>query len=1023
MKRILKCWSFVIALSMVLSLFTVFGGMVSLGVGAIEIHTEADLRKIGTDAAYPLNGSYILMADIDMSKSAAWEGIGGADGFSGTFDGNGHTIIGMHAGTETAPYALKIHAWGLFPVLLEGATVKNVAFKDVFLNSTWTGTNTAIGTVAGYTNKENVTIENVAVLSGSLKGSCVRQTRVGGILGVTRAKNGTLIKNCFNGADVAADYTSTAGNCYISVAGIAARYEGTTAEKGLVNCFNAGKITALKTSGSTNYSSIGSIVALSNTTSSAQKDGANVINCATVKDLLVFDEKVPERITRYASDANPQKVKEVAPIVAGSAASYADFVTAAGGSWEVKDGYYPMITLFRDAAVAPASGGSAEAFVKTALEGLFVCNYLKEEQVLALVKDTLGDTFTVDSCKLELTKATAAQKGSFKITVTFGDGTKKYTAVHEGTFALPTIEYVFSTELAGRADGTITVTDPAYDIKKSYALYWGTAEGPLEGYSYLAKSKLLPKNGGILTYTVPNLVILPEKATHLWLTVNDTLVCSYELPASRTLKLGNLVYSYGAFSDLHFGEKIVPETFTSAMNLFASASAVFAVSTGDFTDSGTAADWSAFTTTYNAGGWKLPVWSCLGNHDILKWNIADGITPATALKNAQTALKTFVNEAFIKDENNNTYKVVRSEEYPDYDYTVKYGDDLFIYMSIGALKNDSDKNYDQHLAKEQLTWLEGVLNDYYNKEAVYGHVYLIFHYYTMESGFGMYQNGATSGTEWSRDNGYMTPGYNSSEELFKILSKHSNVIHFSGHSHRVFEADNNLSVTQKYYRVDNQGNYRMVDKPLGYTAVHLPALSVSKEGYLVSVYSDGVLLTGYNFGENKIVPNATFFVANDNEKTNLRFNESLGEYQFVRGLGTWNTLISEDALKTSDGKTVELQAGETHLQWKYSDGTDWTDLVALSDLVNAEGVPAELQIANCHFQLRYGTSEWKDLAELSNSTNTDQPQDTVTDSNASTDDTTAPAGSNTVVIVAIIALAVVAVAAPVVILLLKKRRA
>ncbi|MBQ2272899.1 MAG: hypothetical protein II337_05505, partial [Clostridia bacterium] len=114
--------------------------------------------------------------------------------------------------------------------------------------------------------------------------------------------------------------------------------------------------------------------------------------------------------------------------------------------------------------------------------------------------------------------------------------------------------------------------------------------------------------------------------------------------------------------------------------------------------------------------------------------------------------------------------------------------------------------------------------------------------------------------------------------------------------------------------------------------------------------------------------------------------------------------------------------GETHLQWKYSDGTDWTDLVALADLVNAEGVAAELQIANGRFQLRYGTSEWKDLAELSSSsTNTDQPQNTATDSNTSTDET--PAGSNTVVIVAIIALVVVAVAALVVILLLKKRRA
>jgi hypothetical protein len=293
------------------------------------------------------------------------------------------------------------------------------------------------------------------------------------------------------------------------------------------------------------------------------------------------------------------------------------------------------------------------------------------------------------------------------------------------------------------------------------------------------------------------------------------------------------------------------------------------------------------------------------------------------------------------------------------------GNDLFVYMGIGAFRNDSAKNIDQHLALDQLKWLDGVLSEYYEKASVYGHVYLIFHYYTMESGFGMYQNGSTSGTEWSRNmNGFMTSGYNSSEELYKILNKYPNVIHFSGHSHRDFEGGNVLSVTRQYIRLNDNGGYKASDEALGYVAVHVPGLRANSEGYLVSVYENGILLTGYNFATDEIVPSATFFLENDSTATQMRTNEADGCLEYVQGYGEWKKLIDTKDLKDANGKAFELCVTETHLRWKYTDETEWKNLVALSDLSDAQGNAAELKTADGYIQIRYGNGEWKNLAEL-----------------------------------------------------------
>ncbi|MEG2882538.1 MAG: hypothetical protein RR873_06395, partial [Christensenella sp.] len=57
----------------------------------IEIITQEDLQKIGIDAAYPIDGAYVLKNDIDC-KNAEMPSI---VAFSGTFNGNGHKLSNL----------------------------------------------------------------------------------------------------------------------------------------------------------------------------------------------------------------------------------------------------------------------------------------------------------------------------------------------------------------------------------------------------------------------------------------------------------------------------------------------------------------------------------------------------------------------------------------------------------------------------------------------------------------------------------------------------------------------------------------------------------------------------------------------------------------------------------------------------------------------------------------------------------------------------------------------------------------
>lgn len=163
-------------------------------------------------------GSYKLAADITVTEPYA-------NDFSGTFDGNGHTVtLDITASTANV---------GLFSKLADGAVVKNVITAG---SVTATGKKCVAG-IAGYAT-DNVKIENCKN-TASITGN----KNVGGILGEAYNNEESIsvgIKNCAN--EGAVNGTGSA------IGGIVGKMEG---QNSIIDCYNRGNIT-----GFNNYAGI-----------------------------------------------------------------------------------------------------------------------------------------------------------------------------------------------------------------------------------------------------------------------------------------------------------------------------------------------------------------------------------------------------------------------------------------------------------------------------------------------------------------------------------------------------------------------------------------------------------------------------------------------------------------------------------------------------------------------------------------------------------------------------------------------
>lgn len=158
-----------------------------------EIFTADDLKT-----KLKMKGTYVLKANIDLG-GAEWTPVGTAKHpFAGTFDGGAFTVsnfkitVAPTVSEGDVSLAFKYAYSGFFGVT-ENATVKDVTFDAVTINTVLTADNVFLyaGTVAGYS--VNTSFSNITVTNSSLTSQSKEYiTCVGGLVGYMQ--KGSLTK-------------------------------------------------------------------------------------------------------------------------------------------------------------------------------------------------------------------------------------------------------------------------------------------------------------------------------------------------------------------------------------------------------------------------------------------------------------------------------------------------------------------------------------------------------------------------------------------------------------------------------------------------------------------------------------------------------------------------------------------------------------------------------------------------------------------------------------------------------------
>lgn len=199
--------------------------------GYTPIYTVEDLYEINTK----MDGKYILMNDLDLSADTAtagdwsydgrgWEPIGsngvyGGAPFTGVFDGNGYSIVGLNINVNSVPSGVEDTSYiGLFSCIGSAGCVKNLEMKQGTIKCSVKLSDKLInvGTLAG---QNDGNIENCTT-SGSITTSCTfayvkdvkHYTYVGGTVGNNKGKIVLTKNECtINAKGIGADIHTYAG--------------------------------------------------------------------------------------------------------------------------------------------------------------------------------------------------------------------------------------------------------------------------------------------------------------------------------------------------------------------------------------------------------------------------------------------------------------------------------------------------------------------------------------------------------------------------------------------------------------------------------------------------------------------------------------------------------------------------------------------------------------------------------------------------------------------------------------------
>ena len=312
---------------------------------------------------------------------------------------------------------------------------------------------------------------------------------------------------------------------------------------------------------------------------------------------------------------------------------------------------------------------------------------------------------------------------------------------------------------------------------------------------------------------------------------------------NRFMSQWNLNYSFAVISDVHIGKGDSVEDLTNATAYFDSDNNIeFAVICGDVVDDGK--EITELETYQNiVANVQTPIYTAMGNHESINLDVSGA---ETDISGNYASISQYFKQ--------NAHPTINQELY----YSFNKGNDVFIILGVYG-----NFNYGRTFSDDELQWLYETLEANRNKRC------FLFHHYFPKNGSG------------DAVNCYSSDGLKGiqGEVFYNLLRHYKNVIYFHGHSHASF-------------RVRELNKYNTIDKEYGHYSVHVPSLmwttypnangdayvkdQETGEGYIVEVYSTGVLLKGRDFEKNMFVPLGTYFLETTIQevKENTFFDET-----------------------------------------------------------------------------------------------------------------------------------------------------
>ena len=320
-----------------------------------------------------------------------------------------------------------------------------------------------------------------------------------------------------------------------------------------------------------------------------------------------------------------------------------------------------------------------------------------------------------------------------------------------------------------------------------------------------------------------------------------------------------LLYTFGVISDLHIGEKsIYVDNFKTAIKSLEKLNVEFITISGDITRKGQAnredIDYSNNDANCDGRSEDLDVlmkavddcnitismYMCGGNHDVTQKN---------------SKWHTTVDELGRNKLNKKNIDICNDNEKT---YSALIHNDLFIFISF-------DRGYGDNTYIESIPWAIKKIEENEDKR-----IFIFIHYPLMDGVAGEFENEYFGFSKNAKDN----------KKLLDIITKHKNIIVFSGHTHHPYELAKSDIRKEKanFYLLDDSKSTALVSAGvISYSINETTAIEpwittpdYAPEGLIVKVYDNQVVIEPIRLKEIKYLGEkyiVNSLISNNEKKT------------------------------------------------------------------------------------------------------------------------------------------------------------